>query len=273
MRGVPWVLWLQDIVAAGAATTGLVRNRALLAAARALERSAYRSASRVVVISDAFQRTLVKEGVPAEKVVRIYNPATRPLASPDAIDGANAERGLRVLCMGNIGYSQNLPRLVRAFEQFERLPADARLIITGTGELEPEVRAQVRSDRVELKGLLPSVDGELDRASVGLVPQRPDIIEFNLPSKLMNFMARGVPVLASVRSDSETARLVRQSGGGWLADAADPYAFPETLLRIAADPEERTARARNARAFAAEHFVSPVIADQFERVFAEITAA
>ena len=272
LRGVPWVLWLQDMVTAGAATTGLLRSPALLGPARALERCAYHSATRAVVISDAFQRTLAEEGVPTEKVVRIYNPATRLLSPAEAVDGAGAKRGLRVLFMGNIGYSQDLPRLVRAFEESKRLPADARLIIAGAGELEPEVRAQVRSERVELKGLLPSIDGELERAAVGLVPQRPDLYEFNLPSKLMNFMANGVPVLASVRPDSETARLVRQSGGGWLSDAADPDAFPETVLRIAGDPEERFARARKARAFAAEHFSADVVAGQFERVLEEITA-
>lgn len=269
LRRVPWVLWLQDIVTAGAETTGIVNSRALLGSARALERRAYRSSARVVVISDAFQRTLIEQGVPAEKVVRIYNSATRPLVPPEAVGEADTQGALRVLCMGNIGYSQNLPRLVRAFEQSDRLPADARLVITGTGELEAEVQAEVRSERVEIKGLLPSVDSELDRAAVGLVPQRPDITEFNLPSKLMNFMARGVPVLASVSLDSETARLVQQSGGGWLADAADPDAFPETVARIAADPEERGTRARRARAFAAEHFSADVIADQFERVLDE----
>ena len=269
--GVPWILWLQDIVTAGAATTGLVRSRALLGAARALEGRAYRSAARVVVISDAFQRTLVEEGVPAEKVVRIYNPATRPLAAPAAIDEADTG-GLRVLFMGNIGYSQNLRRLVQAFEQSQQLPADVRLVITGTGELESEVRAEVRSDRVAIKGLLPSIDGELDRAAVGLVPQRPDITEFNLPSKLMNFMARGVPVLASVRPDSETARLVQRSGGGWLADASDPDAFPETVVRIIDDPEDRAARGHNARAFAAEHFSADAIADQFETVLEEVVS-
>ena len=272
LRGVPWVLWLQDIVTSAAATTGLVRSRAVLGSARGLERLAYRSAARVVVISDAHRRMLIEEGVPAEKLVRIYNPATRPVIAPEALGAAEAERDLRVLCMGNIGFSQNLPRLVQAFEQSERLPAGTCLIITGTGELEPEVRAEVRSERVEMKGLLPTIDDELDRAAVGLVPQRPDIVEFNLPSKLMNFMARGVPVLASVRPDSETARLVQRSGGGWLADASDPDAFPETVLRIAGDPEDRAARGRKACSFAAENFSAEVVADQFERILEQTVA-
>lgn len=267
-RGVPWVLWLQDIVTLGASTTGLVNSRALLASARALERRAYRSADRIVVISDSFRNTLIDDGVPAEKVARIYNPATQPVEALPA-DVGTSEDGVRVLCMGNIGYSQNLPSLVRAFEQSGEVPAGARLIITGAGELEPEVRAQVRSEKVQMKGLLPSIDGELSRASIGLVPQRPDIAEFNLPSKLMNFMARGVPVLASVNPDSETASLVRRSGGGWLADAGNPHAFPEAVARIARDPKDRAERARNARAFAAEHFATDVVAERFERVLEE----
>jgi glycosyltransferase involved in cell wall biosynthesis len=81
----------------------------------------------------------------------------------------------------------------------------------------------------------------------------------------MNFMARGVPVLASVRPESETARLVESSGGGWLADAADPDDFPRAVRRIAASPEERAARGEKARVFAQEHFSADRIAEQFER--------
>ena len=43
-KGVPWTLWLQDILPDGAATTGLIRSGPLLTALRGLERIAYRSA-------------------------------------------------------------------------------------------------------------------------------------------------------------------------------------------------------------------------------------
>lgn len=42
VRGIPWVMWLQDIVTDGAATTGLLDGR-LLAAARRFERSRRRA--------------------------------------------------------------------------------------------------------------------------------------------------------------------------------------------------------------------------------------
>ena len=69
-KGVPWTLWLQDILPDGAATTGLIRSGPLLTALRGLERIAYRSADRIFVISDAFQRNLVEKGVPGRNADR-----------------------------------------------------------------------------------------------------------------------------------------------------------------------------------------------------------
>jgi urea transport system substrate-binding protein len=73
-RGIPWALWLQDILPDGAATTGLIGSGPLLAALRRLERAAYRSASRIFVISDAFERNLIAKGVPAANIAEEYTP-------------------------------------------------------------------------------------------------------------------------------------------------------------------------------------------------------
>ena len=167
----------------------------------------YRSAARIVVISDAFRENLLGKGVPPWKVAHIYNPYTRGAGEPRAHNGVDPAR---VLYMGNMGYSQNLPALVRAFETSSALGDEARLILAGTGELALEVAAEIRSTRVQMPGLLlDELEGEMQRATIGLVPQRPDVDEFNLPSKLMNLMSRGVPVLASVNPQSEIARIVQ----------------------------------------------------------------
>ena len=63
-RRVPWLLWLHDILPDGAAATGLMDEGAALRAARRLERSAYRAAERIVVLSRSFTDNLVAKGVP-----------------------------------------------------------------------------------------------------------------------------------------------------------------------------------------------------------------
>ena len=81
-RRFPWILWLEDILPDAAATTGLMREGLALRTARHMERFMYRSAARIVVISDAFRENLLGKGVPPWKVTHIYNPYTRGAGEP-----------------------------------------------------------------------------------------------------------------------------------------------------------------------------------------------
>ena len=267
LRGAPWILWLQDIVTDGAASTGLLPAGALLRGAQRFERSAYRSAERVVVISEAFRRNLRRKGVADDKLVRILNPMT--FDAPPAMRAAPVAGPPRILAMGNIGHSQGLDRIVDAFEASGELARiDARLVIAGTGVEAEAVRSRIASDRVAMTGVLHggAMAAELAAAQIGLVSQRPDVAEFNLPSKLMNYMASGVPVLASVRPESETAALIRESGAGWVTDAADPAAFARQAAAALERPEELRRHGAAGQAYARAHFRPQSVAERFEAV-------
>ena len=202
------------------------------------------------MISNAFRENLLDKGVPPWKVKHIYNPYTRDLGGRAA--SVNGGGPARVLYMGNMGFSQNLPALVRAFELSPVLDDQARLVLAGTASWLERSPPRSGPHRVEMPGLLlEGLESELERATIGLVPQRPDVDEFILPSKLMNLMSRGVPVLASVSPSSEIARIVRESGAGWVVDAADPDAFPNALQEILPDREELERRGARGLEFAA----------------------
>lgn len=268
LRRTPWVLWLQDIVTDGAESTGLLPPGRLLDAARAFERATYRSAARVVVISDAFRENLLGKGVDASKIVRIFNPMTAVAApAPADVDSG------RIVVMGNIGHSQGLDRIVRAFEASADLAAaGARLVIVGHGVEADKVRAVIRTDRVEMPGVMTgrALESELRRSALAVVSQRADVAEFNLPSKLMNYMAHGLPVLASVRPGSETGRLVLESGAGWVTDAADPDAFARRAAKALGRPDELRERGAAGRRYAMEHFHPDSVAGRFETLLEEI---
>lgn len=271
LRSFPWVLWLEDILPDAAATTGLMMREGLaFRAAQRLERFVYHSAARIVVISNAFRENLLAKGVPPWKVTHIYNPYSRGLPGPPPHNGTDPAR---ILYMGNMGFSQNLPALVRAFEHSPDIGDEARLILAGTGELALQTAAEIRSPRVEMPGLLlDELEEEMRRATVGLVPQRPDVDEFNLPSKLMNLMSRGVPVLASVNPHSEVARIVRESGAGWVVDASQPEAFPSTLREILEDRAELDRRGQAGLEFARQNFSPEAVASRFEDVLYGVTS-
>jgi colanic acid biosynthesis glycosyl transferase WcaI len=272
-RRIPWVLWLHDLLPDGAAATGLVDESGMvLKLARRLEAAAYQAADRIVVLSRAFTDNLVAKGVPEEKIELIYDPATRvPTALARPVDGSR-ER-LRILSMGNIGYSQGLSALVGAFDADPDLDAD--LVITGTGVAADEARAEITTDRVRMLGLVDDarLERELRAADIALVTQHHQGSEFNIPSKLMNFMAYGLPVLAAVNPGGEVARIVRESGAGWVVDSSDPRAFPRAVAQIAADAQAVRDRAAAARRYAAERFTPEGFAERFEETLLSVARA
>jgi colanic acid biosynthesis glycosyl transferase WcaI len=272
MRRTPWVLWLHDILPDGAAATGIVdESSPVIRAARRLERWAYREADRIVVLSEAFTENLRGKGVPEDKIELIYDPASRvPRAWPQSkLDPP------RLLSMGNIGFSQGLAELVRAFEQSDSPTSrDVKLRITGNGMAAEDVRAEIRSDRTEMLGLVDDeqLEAELQEATIGFVSQRYDGAEFNIPSKIMNFMAYGLPILAAVNPASEVARIVARSGAGWVVNSGDPESFPRELASILADPADIGRRAASARAYADRHFTQGGFAQRFADTLAEVVA-
>jgi colanic acid biosynthesis glycosyl transferase WcaI len=271
VRHTPWIMWLQDIVTDGAATTGLIKDGPMLKAALGFERMTYRSASRVVVISEAFRQNLLAKGVQGDKIVRIFNPSSRLSAQPIDLDATLARP--RILAMGNIGYSQGLDRIVDAFQESAELEAlEAELVIAGHGVAADEVRTRVHSDRVHMPGVLygEQLEPELQGASIGLVSQRADVQEFNLPSKLMNYMAYGIPVIASVRPESETARIVQESGAGWVTDAQTPSEFASVAAAKLTSPEALKAAGRAGFTYANENFRPGAVAAKFEGVLIDV---
>jgi colanic acid biosynthesis glycosyl transferase WcaI len=273
-RRIPWVLWLHDLLPDGATATGVVdEGGTAVRLARHLERAAYRVADRIVVLSRAFTDNLVAKGVPQDKIELIYDPATRVPAKQVA--KLDRSRGLRVLSMGNIGHSQGLTSLVRAFEAHPEITRDNELVITGTGVAAVEAKAEIRSDRVRMMGMLDDdrLEHELRCADVAFVSQRYEGSEFNIPSKLMNFMAYGLPILAAVNPAGEVARIVQQADAGWVVDSSDPAAFPREVARLMTASNEIGARAQNARRYAELHFTQSGFAARFEHTLSEVVSS
>jgi colanic acid biosynthesis glycosyl transferase WcaI len=271
-RSIPWVLWLHDILPDGATASGLVdEGSPVIRLSRRLESAAYRRAQRVVVLSRAFIENLADKGVPREKIELIYDPATRVPAR--AVE-RRADGPPRLLSMGNIGFSQGLAELIAGFEAEPELNRDVRLIVTGNGQAADAARAEIRTDRVSMVGLLDDaeLEDELHAATVALVTQRHDGGEFNIPSKLMNFMAYGLPVLAAVNPGGEVARLIADSGAGWVVDSGDPAAFPRAVAAVYADPDEIAVRGARARVFAEEHFTQAGFAQRFDATLRAVQA-
>lgn len=261
----PWMLWVQDILPDGAIDTGLLDPESRAAkASRKLELAAYDNADRVVVISDNFQTNLEKKEVPTSKISRIYNPATVDIADLPRTDFDGAPR---ILVMGNIGHSQGLIKVVKEFESSEKLrQLGAKLIITGTGVAAEELRASIKTSRVEMLGMVSQerLQKELRTATFGLVSQLDTLPEFNFPSKLMNYLANALPVIASVGPESEVASVIRETGAGWVVNNSVPGELADTIAQALEMPGELMVRSAAAHRFATSNLTPTAFASAFE---------
>jgi len=274
LRRTPWVLWLHDILPDGAAATGLVdESSPVIKAARRLERAAYRHAARIVVLSRAFTDNLLAKDVPAKKIELIYDPASRtPRDIPSLPDKPQPPR---LLSMGNIGYSQGLAPLVGAFERSSALEGvPVEFVITGNGVAAKDVREQCRTGRVQMLGVVDDdrLERELQMATIALVTQKYEGAEFNIPSKIMNFMAYGLPVLAAVNPGGEVAKIVEGAAAGWVVDSSQPERFPQIVAEILADPADIEKRGRASLAYAQRHFTQAGFAERFEQTLRSVTS-
>jgi colanic acid biosynthesis glycosyl transferase WcaI len=273
-RRVPWVLWLHDILPDGAASSGIVDESSyVIRASRRLESAAYRTADRIVVLSQAFTHNLLTKGVPADKIQLIYDPATRV---PHASTSFESQIETPVLLsMGNIGFSQGLAPLVAAFERSDALASTpVRFVITGNGMAAEETRSAIVTERVEMPGIVDDerLEHELQSATIAFVSQRHEGAEFNIPSKIMNFMAYGLPILAAVNPQGEVARIVRESGAGWVVDSSEPDSFPSKLAEILRAPDEVASCGRAAYRYAQQHFTQDGFVARFDEALADVVA-
>lgn len=268
-RRVPWVVWLHDIVSGAAAATGLLDEGLALRMVKRLERFAFADADRVVTISKAFEKQLIAAGVPAAKVEQIYGGASLSLGSPRE----GPVPGRSVLVIGNIGLTQNLAGFARAFQRSAPLrELGAELRVTGDGVAAPEVREAAAAGHVEMLGVVSAerLADELDAARIALVSQHPDVRDFNLPSKITTYMARGVPVFAVVSPGTEAAELVASSGAGWVADSRDLDGACRQLAELLTDDAELARASAAGLAFAAEHFQASAVAGRFGELLEEL---
>jgi colanic acid biosynthesis glycosyl transferase WcaI len=272
VRRTPWVIWLHDILPDGAASSGIVdEGSRVIRAARRLERTAYREADRIIVLSQAFTHNLTAKGVPESKIQLIYDPATRvPQREPSFAPTAGPPR---LLSMGNIGYSQGLAPLVAAFERSDALrDVPIQFVITGNGMAADETRSEIHTDRIEMPGVVDDgrLEEELQAATIAFVSQQHEGAEFNIPSKIMNFMAYGLPILAAVNPSGEVARIMDRSDAGWVVDSSDPDVFPRRLAEILRSPAEIEARGRAAYHYAQHHFTQAGFAERFDDALGEV---
>lgn len=217
-----------------------------------VERLSTGFADQVITVSEVCRRTFAARGTPADKIAVVPNACDSRLFQPGR-PASDAAAGGRRGVFRLMTHSTLLPRYgidvaIRAMALLrERIP-EARLEVLGRGDARGDLERLAAelgvADRVAFGGFVEPADlpERIARADVGLVPHRRDVfMDLVLPTKLFEYMAMELPVVAS-----RTAGLVDHFGADelYLFDAGDAEGLARAVEQVRADPDEARSRAR-----------------------------
>ena len=133
-----------------------------------------------------------------------------------------------------------------------RSGSNLAIVFIGDGVRLPEVRALASSlgldDRVVFKDFVPAerLPYSLGLADLALVTLRAGFEGIVVPSKLLGYMARGLPILY-IGPDSDVAEIIREADCGECCLPGDATAVAGALRRATLDSELLQRWSRNAR--------------------------
>lgn len=259
---VPYLFNVTDLWPEAVVESGMVRNRlARRAVSRVLTaicRWVYGGARFVTTISEGYKQILVERGIAENRVHAVYNWVDEELFRPVPRDPAlMQELGLagcfNFIYAGNFGPFQGLHVLLRAAALLQDFP-EIQIVLAGTGQLEPELRAQanalglpnVRFINHVPQRQMPAVYSAADVLVIHLL-DRP-FLRVTVPSKTQVSLAMGRPVLMAAAGES--ADLVRKAGAGIVCEPENEFALADGIKRLYQAPKsEREAMGRRARFF------------------------
>ena len=190
----------------------------------------------------------------------------RDLPGGDAID---QERPI-VLYLGGLMAGRGLEQLVDAVG---RVP-DAQLVLLGDGVLEQPLRdraIRVGTPLVVLPPVSPTaVESYAESAAVGVSPIVPSCLNYrySLPNKLFQYMAAGIPVVAS--DFPQVREVVEGAACGVVVDTLRPDAIAGAIETILRDPEAAAAMGARGRAAVRDRYNWATAAAVLRAVYEEL---
>ena len=262
---VPFVYNLQDIFPDSLVNAKMTKKGSLIwKIGRKIEDFTYRSADKIIVISEGFKQNIMAKGVPEEKIVVIPNwvdtDQVYPIAREDNIlfDRYNLDRSRFYVCYsGNIGHSQNLELLLEAAKRLKDELPDMHFVLIGEGAAKAELEKTVADEGIDNVIILPFQPYEeiahvFSLGDAGLIISKPGIGGSSVPSKTWSIMAAERPIIASFDKDSELAKLVRGQRVGISANAGDCQQLVDAVKNIYKDRQAAQEMGKTGRRYVKE---------------------
>jgi glycosyltransferase involved in cell wall biosynthesis len=228
-----------------------------------------------IVSEAAAQRYLANKAVSRERLRMIPNAVDterfRPL--PEVRDRLRRELGVGEtftwLAVGRLAPPKDYPNMLQAFARLSTSRPDSTLLIVGTGPLQGQAEALIRSLGLEAKVRLLGVRRdvpELMSAADGYVLSS---AWEGMPVVLLEAGAAGMPIVATAVGGN--GEVILDGKTGLLVPPRDSQALAKAMMTLAVlSPTERHRLGQRAREHIEAHYALPRIVDLWEDLYQEL---
>ena len=273
IKRVPFVFEVRDMWPDVPIELGLLKNRFLIIILKVFEKAAYRSADKIVCISDGIKDRIPvsdnkKAHIPIGCDLGLFNGGKNPAWKK--MTGITAKT--LIVFTGAIGVANCPEYLIEAAKILKRKNiVDITIALVGSGSAKGKVTDMIREnalDNVRIfdavpKNTLPDILASAD-AGVILHGLSPTYQETAAPNKFYDYIAAGLPVIFNFRGPLRDLILERKAG--YYVDPELPEQLSNAIVHVSRNKEEVSLIGKNARLLAEKEFDLKELAVKFEKV-------
>ncbi len=279
--GIPFVLEVRDLWPESIVAVGALKRNAFIRLLERVEVALYRSAARIVVVTDAFKRAIVEKGIEPERIDVLKNGVdltywAQPL-DPERLWALRRAHGLEdafvASYIGTIGMAHRVDIMLDA----ARHCPEVVFLIAGAGAERAALEARLArhpQPNVRLLGKVPRDDVRyllaLSNVSVVHLKGLP-LFRTVIPSKLFEAMAARIPIALGV--EGEARDIVEQAGAGLPFEPENCEELVRVLLRLKSDPARCSDLAEYGSRYVRQHGDRVVLARRYAAILDEVAVA
>lgn len=219
----PWIMEVRDLWPESIKTVGVMRDNLFIKFFEWEEKSCYKSAKRIIVVTDSFKNDIIKKGISADKIEVIKNGANLDLyhaceRNSNLIEALELEGKKIFGYIGTHGMAHKLDFVLDCAKSLEKIEPGVHFLLIGNGAEKEKLLKKVAEEKIGNVTMLDSIPKNevasylsiLDAAIINL--RKSDLFKTVIPSKIFETSAMEVPMLIGV--DGEARSIVESYNAG-----------------------------------------------------------
>lgn len=220
-KRTPWIMEVRDLWPESIKTVGVMKDNIFIRYLEWEEMRCYRSAKRIIVVTDTFKEILTKRGIVESKIDVIKNGVSKDLFSPmnkdsDIVNLYNLKDKIVIGYIGTHGIAHKLDFIVNAAQKVKN--KNIYFLFIGDGAKREHLLrlcSELQCDNITMIPSVPKseVNKYISVLDVGLINLRKsDLFRSVIPSKIFENAAMQIPILIGV--DGEARQIIESFNAG-----------------------------------------------------------